>query len=185
MYAMLCTRPDICYVVGMVSCYQSNLEPEHWNVVTYILKYLNRTKNYMLVYYGENLTPIGYTDLDFQSDKVSRKLTSSSVFILCGGAIVWRNVKQSYIANFTIEAEYVAACEVAKEAVWLRNFLMDLQVVPKAQEPMTLYCDNSGAVANSKEPRSHKRGKHIERRYHLLREIVHRGDIIVSKIDTV
>ena len=53
---------------------------------------------------------------------------------------------------------------------------------PKAQEPITLYCDNSGAVANSKEPRSHKRGKHIEQRYHMLREIVHRWDIIGKKI---
>ena len=61
---------------------------------------------------------------------------------------------------------------------------MDLQVIPKAQEPMTLYCDNSIIVANSKESRSHKRGKHTKQRYHLLREIVHRGDIIVSKIDT-
>ena len=61
---------------------------------------------------------------------------------------------------------------------------MDLQVVPKEQKPMTLYCDNSEAVTNSKEPRRPKRGKHIEQRYHLLREIFHRGDIIVSKIDT-
>ena len=64
------------------------------------------------------------------------------------------------------------------------NFHIDSQVVPKGQEPMMLYCDNSGVVANSKEPGSHKRGKHIERRYYLLRQIVHRGDIIVSKIDT-
>ena len=78
----------------------------------------------------------------------------------------------------------MAACEPAKEAVWLNNFLIDLQVVPKAQELMTLYCDNSGVMANSKEPRHHKRGKHIKRMYHLLRKIVHRGDIIVSKIDT-
>ena len=83
-----------------------------------------------------------------------------------------------------MEAKYGAACEVAKVAVWLCNFLMDLQVVLKVQEPMKLYCDNSGAVANSKEPRSHKRGKHIARRHHLLREIIHRTDIIVIKIDT-
>ena len=76
----------------------------------------------------------------------------------------------------------MAASEAAKEAVWLRNFLMDLEVVPGAQQPMTLYCDNSGAVANSREPRSHKRGKHIERKYHVLREIVLRGDVLVSKI---
>ena len=61
---------------------------------------------------------------------------------------------------------------------------MDLQVIPKALEPMTLYSDNSGAVANFKEPISHKRGKYIEQRYHLLREIVYRRDILVNKIDT-
>ena len=54
--------------------------------------------------------------------------------------------------------------------------------MPTVQSAITLYCDNSGAVANTKEPRSHKRGKHIERKYHLLREIVHRGDVKVSQI---
>ncbi|KAK0594593.1 hypothetical protein LWI29_009993 [Acer saccharum] len=86
------------------------------------------------------------------------------------------------IADSTMEAEYVAACEAAKEAVWLRQFLIDLEVVPSANKQITIYCDNSGAVANSKEPRSHKRGKHIERKYHLLREIVQRGDVTITKI---
>ena len=81
-----------------------------------------------------------------------------------------------------MEAEYISASEVAKKVVWLRNFLMDLEVVPSAQSAITLFCDNSGAVANAKEPRSHKRGKHKERKYHPLREIVHRGDVKVSHI---
>ena len=81
-----------------------------------------------------------------------------------------------------MEAEYIAASEAAKEAVWLKNFLLDLEVVPFESSAITLHCDNSGAVANSKEPRSHKRGKHIERKYHLIREIVHRGDVAVSQI---
>ena len=81
-----------------------------------------------------------------------------------------------------MEAEYIAASEAAKEVVWLKNFLMDLGVVPSTQSDIILYCDNSGAVANSKELRSHKRGKHIERKYHLIREIVHRGDVAVSQI---
>ena len=81
-----------------------------------------------------------------------------------------------------MEAEYIAASEAAKEAVWLKNFLMDLEVVPFECSAITLYCDNSGAVANSKEPRSHKRGKHIERKYHLIREIVNRGNVAVSQI---
>ena len=81
-----------------------------------------------------------------------------------------------------MEAEYIAASEAAKEAVWLKNFPLDLGVVPSAQSAITLYCNNSGAVANAKEPRSHKRGKHIERNYHLIREIVSRGDTVVSQI---
>ena len=185
MYAMLCTKPDICYAVGVVSRYQSNPGPEHWIAVKHILKYLRRTRDYMLVYSGSDLNLLGYTDSDFQSDKDSRKSTSGSVFTLNGGAVVWRSIKQSCITDSTMEAEYVAACEAAKEAVWLRKFLVCLEVVPEADKPMTLYCDNSGAVANSKEPRSHKRSKHIERKYHLIREIVQRGDVIVTKIPTL
>ena len=78
-----------------------------------------------------------------------------------------------------MEPEYIAASEIAKKVVWLKNFLMDLEVVPTAQSVIKLLCDNSGAGANAKEPRSHKRGKHIERKYYFLQEIVHRGDVIV------
>ena len=64
-----------------------------------------------------------------------------------GGAITWKSVKQSCIADSTMEVEYVAACEAAKEAVWLKKFLFDLGVVRIEQVPITLFCDNSGAVA--------------------------------------
>ena len=139
----------------------------------------------MLVYSGGDLNLQGYTDSDFQGDKDSRKSTSGSVFTLGGGAVVWRSIKQSSIADSTMEAEYIAASEAAKEAAWLKKFLSDLEVVPNMDKAVTLYCDNSGAVANSKEPRSHKRGKHIERKYHLIREIVNRGDVNVTKIPTL
>ena len=185
MYAMLCTRPDICYAVGVVSRFQSNPGLNHWIAVKHILKYLRRTRDYMLVYSGDDLKIQGYTDSDFQGDRDSRKSTSGSVFTLGGAAVVWRSVKQSSIADSTMEAEYIAASEAAKEAVWLKNFLSDLEVVPNMDKPITLYCDNSGAVANSREPRSHKRGKHIERKYHLIREIVNRGDVTVTKIPTL
>ena len=84
-----------------------------------------------------------------------------------------------------MEAEYIEALEAAKEVVWLKNFLSDTEVVPNMDKPITLYCDNSGVVAKSREPRSHKRGKHIERKYHFIWEIVNRGDIIVTKIPTL
>ena len=115
-------------------------------------------------------------------DKDSRKSTSGSVFTLGGGAVVWRSVKQSSISDSTMEAENIAACEAVKEVVWLKKLFTDLEVVANMDKPIVVYCYNSGVVANSKEPRSHKRGKHIERKYHLIREIVHRGDVAVMKI---
>ena len=73
MYVMLCMRPDICYIVGIVSRYQSNPGPNHWVAVKHILKYLKRTRDYIIMYSGEDLTPLGYTDFNFQSDRDSRK----------------------------------------------------------------------------------------------------------------
>ena len=101
MYAMLCTRPDICFHVGMFSKYQSDPGEEHWIAVKHILKYLRRTRDYMLVYQDESLVPIGYIDFDFQSDIEFRKSTSGYVFTLGGGAISWKSVKQSSIADST------------------------------------------------------------------------------------
>ena len=85
----------------------------------------------MLVYQDESLVPIGYTDSDFHSDIESRKSTSGYVFTLGGGAIS-RSVKQSSIADSTIEAKYIVALEATKETVWLKIFLLDLEVVPLA-----------------------------------------------------
>ena len=83
-----------------------------------------------------------------------------------------------------MEAEYIAACEAAKEAVWIRKFITDLGVVPSIADPIDLYCDNNGAIAQAKEPRAHSRTKHILRRYHLIREINERGDIHICKVHT-
>ncbi|KAL0533292.1 hypothetical protein IC582_030105 [Cucumis melo] len=162
MYAMLCIRPDICYSVGIVSRYQFNPGRDHQIAIKNILKYLRRTKDYMLVYGSKDLILTGYTDSDFQIDKDARKSTLGSVFIVNEGAVVWRSINQYCIADSTMGAEYIVGCEAAKEAVWLKKFLTDLEVVPNMHLPITLYYDNSGAVANSREPRSHKRGKHIE-----------------------
>ena len=183
-YVMLCTRPDIYYSIGMVSRYQSYLGLKHWQVVKHILKYLRRTRDYMLVYHSKDLIPIGYTDSDFQLDLDFRKSTSGYVFTLGGGAISWRSVKQSCIADSTMEAKYVATYEATKEVVWLKKFLYDLGVMRMEQVPITLLCDNSGVVAQSKDPRNHKKGKHIERKYHIIRDIVAQGDVVVAKIDS-
>ncbi|KAA0066160.1 gag/pol protein [Cucumis melo var. makuwa] len=120
--------------------------------------------------------------LKFQIDKDSRKSTSRSVFNLNGRAGVCRSIKQGCIEDSIVEVEYVTTCEATKEAVWLRKFLHDLEVVPSRSLLITLDYDNSGAIGNPKEPYSHKSGKHIERKYYLTWEIVQRGDVLVTKI---
>ena len=155
MYAMFCTRPDICFVVDVDGRYQFNPKQERWTVVKYILKYLKKTQDLMLVYQVHSLVPLGYKDSDFQSDRDSKKSFSGYVFSLGDETISWKIIKQSCIDDSTMEAKYVAASEVAKETVSLINFLMNLDVVPLVQSAITLYCDNSEAVTNSKELRTH------------------------------
>ncbi|XP_031393460.1 secreted RxLR effector protein 161-like [Punica granatum] len=182
MYAMLCTRPDIAYAVSMTSRYQSNPGLDHWTAVKNILKYLRRTKDMVLVYGGGELRLDGFTDSDFQSDVDDRKSISGYIFICNGGAVSWKSSKQETTADSTTEAEYIAASDAAKEAVWIRKFVTELGIVHSISSPVELYCDNIGAIAQAKEPRSHQKSKHIERRYHIIREIIGRGDVAVQKV---
>ena len=142
---------------------------EHWIAVKNILKYLRRTKDLFLIYGGGDLQLDGYTDSDFQSDIDDRKSTSGYVFICNGGAVSWKSSKQSTTADSTTEAEYIAASDAAKEAVWIKKFVTELTVVPSIESAVPLHCDNNGAVIQAKEPRSHQKSKHIERRYHIIR----------------
>ena len=113
---------------------------------------------------------VGFTDSSFQSDRDDSKSVSGYIFTLNGGAIYWKSSKQNTVADSVCEAEYVAASDAAKEAVWLRKFLRELGVAPSLDGPVLLYCDSTGAIAQAKEPKSHHRTKHILRRYHLVRE---------------
>jgi hypothetical protein len=75
--------------------------------------------------------------------------------------VSWKSFKQDTIADSTVEVEYIAASEAAKEVVWIRKFVSELGVVPSAFSHVDLYCDNSGAIAQAKEPSAHKRVKHV------------------------
>ena len=101
---------------------------------------------------GEDLTVQGYTNSYFQSDIDDRKSISGFVFTLGKGAISWRSCKQDTTTDSTIEAEYIAASDAAKEAMWICKFIQELEVVPSIESPITIYYDNSGAVANAVEP---------------------------------
>ena len=125
-YAMLYTRPDISYAVSVTNRYQSNPGNDHWMAVKHILKYLKGTKDKFIIYGGNELQVNGYTDSDFQSDPDDRESTSGFIFILNGNAICWKSSKHGSTIDSTTEAEYIAASEAAKEAVWLKKFITEL-----------------------------------------------------------
>ena len=185
MYAMLCTRPDVNLAVSLVGRYQSNPGKEHWTAVKNILKYLKRTKDMFLVYGGdEELVVKGYVDASFDTDLDDSKSQTGYVYMLNGGAVSWCSCKQSVVAGSTCEAEYMAASEAAQEAVWMKEFITDLGVIPNASGSMTLFCDNTGAIALAKEPRFHRKTRHIKRRFNSIRESVQNGDIDICKVHT-
>ncbi|KAJ9552528.1 hypothetical protein OSB04_016573 [Centaurea solstitialis] len=179
MYAMLCTRPDVTYSVSVTSRFQQNPGEPHWVAVKNIFKYLRRTKEMFLVFGGseDEISVIGYSDANFQTDRDDFRSQSGYVFTLNGGVISWKSSKQDTIAYSTTEAEYIAASDATKEAIWLRIFISDLRVVASISRPIDILCDNSGAVAQAKEPKEHHKSGHVLRKYHLIREIIGRGDV--------
>ncbi|KAJ9544730.1 hypothetical protein OSB04_024437 [Centaurea solstitialis] len=119
-----------------------------------------------------------------KTDRDDFRSQSGYVFTLNGGAISWKSSKQDTIVDSTTEAEYIAASDAAMEAVWLKNFLSDLRVVVSISRPIDIFCDNSRAVAQAKEPREHHKSRHVLRKYNLIREIIGRGDVRICKIPT-
>ena len=185
MYAMLSTRPDVALALSLTSRFQSNPGMSHWTAVKNILKYLRRTKDMFLVYGGEEeLSVMGYIDASFDTDPDDSRSQTGYVFKVNGGAVSWKSTKQSVVAQSTMEAEYVAAAEAANEAVWLRKFVKQLGVFPSTRDPMTILCDNTGAIANAKELRSHSTAKHILRRFHVIRDYVSKRRIKICKVHT-
>ncbi|PKI50107.1 hypothetical protein CRG98_029503 [Punica granatum] len=146
---MYFSMKDLCeatYVLG----------ERHWIAVNNILKYLRRTKEMFLVYGGEEeLVVRGYTNASFQSNKDDSRSQSGYVFSLNGSAVSWKSSKHEPVADSTTEAKYIATFNTAKEAIWIKKFVTELAVVPSIADPMELYCDNNGAIAQAKEPRSH------------------------------
>ncbi|MCO5603207.1 hypothetical protein L7F22_057354 [Adiantum nelumboides] len=128
MYTMIATRPDIAFAVGVVSRYMSNPGKKHWEAVKGIMRYLKHTKSMRICYGSQELIVRGYTDSNYAINLDKRRSMSSYAFTLAGGVVSWRSQLQDCITQSTIEAEYVAANEACKEAIWLGRLVADLEI---------------------------------------------------------
>jgi hypothetical protein len=149
-----------------------------------VFRYLVRTQDAVLRYDGSDRDDAiyAYTDSDWAGDPVDCRSVSGFVFKLCNGAVSWSSKKQPTVALSTTESEYMAAAWAAREAIWIRSLLTDLNLPPL--DPTSLYCDNTGAVAMGLNPKFHGRTKHIGVRHHFIRERVESGEINFLNIRT-
>ncbi|RVW21621.1 Retrovirus-related Pol polyprotein from transposon TNT 1-94 [Vitis vinifera] len=120
----------------------------------------------------DNLEVVGYSDSDFGGCSDDRKSTSGYIFMLAGGAISWKSVKQSLIASSTMYAEFVACYGASSQAVWLRNLISELQVVDSIFRPIVIYCDNNAVVFYSKNNKISTGSKHMEIKYLTVKDLV-------------
>jgi hypothetical protein len=125
---------------------------------------------------------IGYSDADWGNSLDDRRSTTGYVFKLAQGAISWRSKRQSTVAQSSTEAEYMALSEATREAVSWRMFLGELGL--DIREPTTILADNQGSIALSKNPEHHARTKHIDIKYHYIREQVSNEAVSIYYINT-
>ncbi|GKF19607.1 hypothetical protein Tco_0068245 [Tanacetum coccineum] len=130
MYVVRCTRPDVAFAQNITSRFQQNPGEEHWTIVKNVLKYLRNTKDMFLT---------GY------------------VFVLNEGSVDWKSTKQSIFATSSTDAQYIAAFDASKEAVWIRKFIYG--------QPISMYCDNTRAIAIAKDDGVTKGARHFRAKF--------------------
>lgn len=184
MYLMLSVRPDLCYPVGFMGRFQQNPGEEHWVALKRILRYLKGTADLKLTYCRNVKSPklIGYVDADWASSSYDRKSTSGFIYYVYGCPISWCSKKQTTVATSSSEAEYIALSLSVSEGVWIHGILEDMQEMRK-DEVFVLNEDNAGCINMAKNFEC-KRSRHIDIKYHFIREFVAKGILKIQYVPT-
>jgi hypothetical protein len=177
------TRPDLAFSVGMVSRFMETPNAEHWTAIKRIIRFVAGTIQYGCKYSkGANAVLVGYSYSDHAGDLERRKSTSGIVFFLGNNVITWCSQKQRVVSLSSCESEYIAAASAACQGVWLSRLLGDLMCTDVKR--FCLLIDNKSAQELSKNPVYHERSKHIDTRYHYIRECVGNGVLDVKHVSS-
>ena len=200
MWLIKSTRPDIAYAVGQLSQHCNEPTVRHWNAVLRVLRYLKGTTGYRLQYgnrgprfpIGEESIGLpgpglqGYSDADYAGDTTNRHSVSGQLWTLAWGPITWNSTKQRSVALSTTESEYIALSDASKQGQWIRALLRELQRPQYLSSTLAtpIFSDNQACIALSKDPVAHSRTKHIDVRYHYIRQLVTYGKATVTYLPT-
>ena len=180
------SRPDLCFGVGLISRFMSSPRKVHLLAAKRLLQYLAGTADHGILFpFGRKkseLELIGFVDSDYGGDLIERKSTSRYLFLINNAPIAWCSKKQPVIALSSCEAEYISGSYAACQAVWLEELLKEIKI--RVKTPLQLKIDNVSAINLAKNPVSHGRSKHIEVRFHFLRDLVNKERIEVVYCNT-
>ena len=182
MYAMVGSRPDLAYAVGMVCRYMSKPGRDHWLAVKWIMRYVKGALGLNLTFAkGEDFKVRGYCDSDYASDMDRSRSITGYVFTVGGNAVSWSSSLYKVVALSTTEAEYMALSDAVREGIWLKGICKELKL---SDEEIEVHCDSQSAIYLAKNYVYRAKTKHIATKYNFIRDVIASGVASVVKIHT-
>jgi len=182
MYLANTTRPDIAFAVNNVSRHVTRPTKSLWIAIQKIIKYLKSTSTKGITYTQGTFEIKCWADSDYANDKEDRKSITGWIIKVGDNTVSWKSKKQASVALSTTEAEYMAASDAVKEIIWTQDLLFELNMIEK--KLTVLYQDNQGAIFLEKNNSNTQRTKHIDVRYHFIRQAIHDGRIEIQYCPT-
>jgi hypothetical protein len=184
LYLAINTRPDIAYAVSMLCRFNNNPTFSACRCAVRLLYYVRRTVDYGIKYSGDQLNPEGWSDSDFGGDLDTRRSRTGCMFRMANGPVSWNSTLQQTLASSSMEAEYMASYDVVTEVAWSVGVFREMGVDLLQHGPINVFMDNKSAIALANNPVFHKRSKHIDVKYHWLREKIADGIVQLIYVRT-
>jgi hypothetical protein len=182
LYLSNCICPDITYAVNRLSSFNAKPTELHWNYAKRILRYLKKTNDFGLILKKTDIFNIsGYSDADWASDLDTHRSTTGYLITMNSNPISWNSKCQSTVATSTAESEYMAMYETIREMVWVNKLVSNLTTETYT---LNLFCDNQSSIHIAKNPVMHQRTKHIDIKYHFIRECIYKMNIKLNYLES-
>ena len=180
-------RPDICYVVSVLSRFMDKQSEELWLALKRVLRYLKGTANYgIMLSVSQSPQLVFYSDADWAGDTSDRKSTTGCLALFGVSPIIWQSKKQSCVATSSTAAEYIALSETGKWIYWLRSLIeeLNLNILDKFSSPSVLFTDSQSAFCQAIDPGVKSKARHIDVRYHYIKDLIESSVILLKRVAT-
>jgi hypothetical protein len=184
LYIAITTRPDITPAVSACGKFAQNPGKNHWTALLQILAYLHGTQHLGLELGGKSKEIIlsAYADADWAGDLDKRRSRSGYVILCNNSPVIWSSKLQATVALSSTEAEYVALSLATRDVIWCRTFLRELGF--EQTNPTVIYEDNDSCIKIANSPRKNPGVKHVDIRYHFVKDRIASKEIILKRMPT-